>query len=196
MEEPLSPLTASRPAIALLFLLTLSACGGPEEPGVPEPPPPPPELTGALILLLPTQGQPSLDRELAFWLTERAPRTTWVLPEQLQAVVDRSPTWRVDLEALPPGFTEAHGRRRVTGALYDHLRRLGAMLDARAALIPYVTPAADSAGVMLDVTGVLVDVVGGRVVWHGTVRSEPAEPGAAPSPASAAQALARALAPQ
>ncbi len=191
MEEPLSRRT-TRASSACLALLAL-ACGGPEETGVPGPPPPPPDLTGALILLLPSQGQPQLDPELAFWLGEGARRTTWILPDRLQGIVDRSPGWRVRLDALPPGFTEAHGRRRVSGELYDHLRRLGAMLDARLALVPYANPVADSTGVMLELTGVLVDVVGGRVVWHGTVRSEPADSGAAPSPASAAQALARAL---
>ncbi|HUE76930.1 MAG TPA: hypothetical protein VMM83_03235 [Longimicrobiales bacterium] len=187
----MTPRTAS--ALTVLLALIVTACGGPDEPGVPEPPPPPPDLTGALILLLPSQGQPQLDPELGFWLAERAPRTTWVLPDRLQGVVDRSPGWRVRLDALPPGFTERQGRRRVTGQLYDHLRRLGAMLDARLALVPYAIPVADSTGVMLEVTGVLVDVVGGRVVWHGTARGDPAPAGTAPSPASAAQALARAL---
>jgi hypothetical protein len=187
----LSRLAASR-FTALLAVLSL-ACGGAKEPGVPEPPPPARDLTGAIILLLPSQGQAGLDAELAFWLRERAPRTTWILPDRLQPVVDRSPGWRVQLDALPPGFTEYGGSRRVTGQLYDHLRRLGAMLDARLALVPYPAAVADSAGIALELTGVLVDVVGGRVLWHGTVRSDPAPPGTEPSAASAAEALARAL---
>lgn len=200
MSRRLPSRAVPRPGAPLVALLTLlaAACGGPEAPATPEPPPPPPDLTGALVLLLPSQGDARLDPELAFWLGERAPRTTWILPPRLQSAVDRSPGWRVQLDALPPGFTEAHGRRRVTGPLYDHLRRLGAMLDTRLALIPYPTaaPVADSAGVALELTGVLVDVVGGRVVWHGTVRGDPAPPGSAPSPASAAEALARALSPR
>ena len=185
----------SAPGVAALLALLVAACGGKEESGVPAPPPPPPDLVGAVILLLPSQGHPRLDPELAFWLGERAPRTTWILPDRLQPIVDRSPGWRVQLDALPPGFTEVGGRRRVTGPLYDHLRRMGAMLDARLALIPYPSPVADSAGVALEVTGVLVDVVGGRVVWHGTVRGATAMPGTEPSAASAAESLARALAP-
>lgn len=173
------------------------ACGGGRAETTPAPPPPPPDLTGAVVLLLPSQGQPRLDPELAFWLAERAPRTTWILADRLQSAVDRSAGWRVRLDALPPGFEEVRGRRRVSGELYGHLRRLGAMLDTRLALIPYPAPApvADSAGVALEVTGVLVDVVGGRVLWHGTVRGEPAAPGSEPSVAAAAQALARALSP-
>ncbi|HUG41303.1 MAG TPA: hypothetical protein VMM12_12505 [Longimicrobiales bacterium] len=184
------------PLVALLAGVAL-ACGGRQQDDTPAPPPPPPDLTGALILLLPSQGDPRFDSELAFWLAERAPRTTWILPDRMRAVVDRSPGWRVQLDALPPGFTEVGDRRRVTGGLYDHLRRLGAVLDARLALVPYPSsaPVADSAGVALELTGVLVDVVGGRVVWHGTVRGGPAPPGAQPSVASAAQALAQALSP-
>lgn len=190
-RRPVPPL----PALTALFALLALACGGREEPTVPEPPPVPPDLTGAFVLLLPTQGEPGLDAELAFWLGERAPMTTWVPPERLREVVARSPGWRLRLDALPPGFTELRGTRRVSGQLYDHLRRLGAILDARLALVPYASPVVDSAGVALQMTGVLVDVVGGRVVWHGTVRGDPAAPGERPSPASAAEALARALSP-
>lgn len=187
-----------RPVAPLLVAALLAlACGGKEDDGTPAPLPPPPDLTGAVVMLLPSQGQARLDPELAFWLQERSPRTTWILPDRLQPVVDRSPGWRVQLDALPPGFVEVGGRRRATGQLYDHMRRLGAMVDARLALIPYPAPApvADSAGIALELTGVLVDVVGGRVVWHGTVRGASVPPGAEPSPASAAEALARALSP-
>lgn len=175
-----------------------AACGGKPDDGRPEPPPPPPELVGQVIMLLPSQGDPRLDPELAFWLGERAPRTTWILADRLQGAVDRSPGWRVQLDALPPGFVEVGRGRRATGELYDHLRRLGAMLDARLALLPYPAraPVTDSVGVALELTGVLLDVVGGRVLWHGTVRSDPVPLDEEPSPASVAEALARALAPR
>lgn len=186
---------AQVPAALLVLGAVVVACGGREETGAPAPPPPPPDLTGAVVMLLPSQGMPRLDPELAFWLQERALRTTWILPARLQSAVDRSPAWRVQLDALPPGFAEVGRQRRVVGELYDHLRRLGAMFDARMALVPYPAPGpvADSLGVALELTGVLVDVVGGRVLWQGTVRSDVVPPETEPSPASAAEALARAL---
>ena len=190
-----------RPLHALVALVALvaglAACGGKPDDGTPQPPPPPPDLTGAVVMLLPSQGDPRLDPELEFWLGERLSRTTWILHDRLRRTVDRSPGWRVQLDALPPGFVEVGGRRRVTGELYDHLRRLGAMFDARLAFLPYPAraPVTDTLGVSLEVTGVLVDVVGGRVLWHGTVRGQPVPPGAEPTPASVAEALARALAP-
>ena len=187
----------ARPLAITLPLVLLLACGGKDDDTTPAPPPPPPDLTGVEVMLLPSQGMPRLDPELAFWLQERLPRTPWILPDRLQPLVDRSPGWRVQLDALPPGFTEVSGQRRVTGDLYGHIRRLGAMLDTRVALIPYPAPApvSDSLGTALELTGVLVDVVGGRVLWHATVRGTPVPHGTNPSPASVAEALARALSP-
>lgn len=175
--------------LAGLLALTGCASAAPEAPT-------PVNLTGATVMLLPAQAETEgLDPELGFWLRELAPRTDWVLPATLRAAVDRSPAWRVDLDALPPGFAEVGGRQRVRDPLYGHLRRLGAMVDTRLALVPYATETTDTAGAALEITAVLVDVVGGRVVWHGTARGTPAPPGARPSAASAAEALARALVP-
>lgn len=148
-----------------------------------------------MVMLLPAQSEPAeVDPELSFWLQEMAPRTEWIPPATLQSIVDRSPGWRVQLGTLPPGIAEVRGRRRVHEPLFGHLRRLGAMVDTRLALLPFPAETMDSTGVVLEITALLVDVVGGRVLWMGTVRGDAAPQGGRPSVASAAEALARALA--
>lgn len=178
--------------------LLLAACGGGGEPGVPAPPPTPPDLTGARVMVLPAQvGSPAqLDAELAFWLTDRGATTTWLLPDALQRTVDRSPAWRVRLDALPRRVVDTGGGDlRVADPLYGVLRRLGAVEDTNVALVPVAArPALDSAGVALDLTAAVVDIRAGRVVWLGTVRGGASESDEA-SVAAAAEALARALIP-
>lgn len=187
---------AATALLAAAVALT-AACGGARsgsETDRPGPTSPPVDLTGAMVMLLPTQSEPrSLDAELGFWLGELAPRTEWIPPARLQSIVDRSPGWRVQLDALPAGIAEVDGRQRVQEPLFSHLRRLGAMVDTRLALIPFAEEVSDTSGVALEVTALLVDVVGGRVAWMGTVRGSAAPTGGRPSVASAAEALARAL---
>lgn len=196
-------------ALLLLALalpaLVLVGCGGASGPGAPGPTPPPPALAGARVMLLPAQvGSPAqLDAELAFWLADRAPHTTWLLPDHLQRTVDRSPAWRVRLDALPRPLTDTGGGKlRVADPLYGALRRLGAVEDTNVALVPVhvrPVPGADGApggaDAALELTAAVVDIRGGRVVWLGTVRGAPgASRGAAV--AAAAEALARALVPR
>lgn len=190
---------------ALALAVLLAACGGgagPEE-GTPQPPPPPPDLTGARVMLLPVQlpTPAGLDSAVTAELLQRVPRTDWVLRPELQSALDRTPTWRVRLDALPPGIGSFGKDRFVTDPLHGHLRRLGALVDAGIALLPYAaTEVTDSAGTSIQISAVLAEVGVGRVLWMGTVRGEPLRPGAGPGGAGdpvarAAEALARALVP-
>lgn len=183
----------------MLLLATLvAACGGSDGPKEPEPPPPPPDLAGVPVMLLPARvGAPEgLDAELAFWLGERAPHTEWLLPEELQRVVDRSPAWRVDLATLPRHLMDmGSGDLRVPDPMYGTLRRLGAVVDAYHALVPLaVGPVTTDEGPALELTAALVDIRAARVVWVGTVRGDVSSEGP-PSAASVAEALAQALVP-
>lgn len=193
------PGATSAPRLALITLLAaaLAGCGGGRGAG-PATPPPAPNLAGARVMLLPAQaGSPAqLDAELAFWLTDRAPHTDWLLPEALQATVDRSPAWRVRLDALPRQVVDAGGERRVVDPLYGTLRQLGAIEDTHVALVPMAArEVSDTAGAVLELTAALVDIRAGRVVWLGTVRGRGPAAGGAPV-AAAAEALARALVPR
>lgn len=198
-RRPDHPPAAAAALTLVLASALLAACGGGGEPGAPAPPPAPPALAGMTVMLLPAQvGSPAqLDAELAFWLTDRAVYTEWRLPAELQRTVDRSPAWRVRLDALPRRVVDTGGGDlRVVDPLYGTLRRLGAIEDTHAALVPVsVRRAVVGEEVWLELTAALVDIRAGRVVWLGTVRGSEAGTEDA-AVASVAEALARALVPR
>lgn len=191
---------AARPALATLaaaLSLATLACARGSGTGEPEPPPTPPDLSGARVMIVPARpGEPEpLDRELTFWLTSRAPATDWVRPEQVERVVEQNPAARFDLGAVRRLKDLGGGELRIQDPLYGDLRRIGAILDARWALVPlYSTERTDTAGVAMDLTAVLISIRGGSVVWMHTVHGTPAvERGTAV--AEAAASLARTLIP-
>jgi hypothetical protein len=181
-----------------VLLLALSACGrtGPATPA-------PLNLDGQRVMLLPARAVDlaTLDAELAFWLADRAPATEWLLPHQLQRVVDREPIWRVRLDAMPRTIA---GLRTSSPYLedpaYGLLRQLGAVVDATLALMPVSVrqvdgPLGEGMAHAVELTIALVDVRGGQVLWLQTVRGE-ARAGQERALATAlAEALARAMFP-
>lgn len=203
-EEPKRSATLTRPAALAAALLAagiavgIGACGGRSGDETPAPPPTPPDLAGLRIMLLPVRAPApeQLDAELAFWLTDRAPTTDWVLPEELQRVADRTPAWRLRLDAVQRPISDlGAGDRRVRDPLYGVLRQLGAVVNATYALVPLaVTENTDSAGVELGMALAVVDIRGGRIVWMHAARGErsPARPAAV---ASLAETVARILTP-
>lgn len=180
------------------MLALAAACGGRGDDGEPAPPPPPPDLAGVRIMLLPTRvpAPERLDAELAFWLKDRSPTTDWVLPDELQGVADRTPAWRLRLNAIPrPIVDMGSGDRRIRDPLYGALRQLGAVVDSDYALVPLgVMEGVDSAGVAVSVAVAVVEIRAGRVVWMHTARGE-RSPERATAVASAAEAVARSLVP-
>lgn len=163
-------------------------------------------LSGLTVMVLPAQPTAStpesvaraFDDELAFWLGERAPRVHWVPARELERLASSSPALRMDLHALD---VRAFGRMRVDrigDPLFGDIHNLGAVVDARLALLPatvaYVLPSAGDAG-RIEVTGALIETFSGDIVWYGVVAGDPGPIDAPAGPASAAQALARALTP-
>jgi hypothetical protein len=194
-------MAGGRAAILLAASIGLAGCASGGGGGIPAPPPPL-DLRGATVMLLPVPAPApaQIDRELGFWLTDRGARTTWLLPDELREVVQRSPGWRVRLDALPPGIAdEGGGDLRVRDPLFREILRLAAVTDADYALLPLQVGVADAApdlaarGAALQLTAALAEVRTGRVLWFGTVRGEPAPEGESYSVASLAEALARAL---
>lgn len=183
--------------VGLVLLVLLGACGGRGEEE--RPAPPPPDLAGMRIMLLPVRAPApeGLDAELAFWLTDLAPATDWVLPEALQRVADRTPAWRLRLETVQRPISDiGGGDRRVRDPLYGVLRQLGAIVHSDYALVPIAaTESSDSAGVELSLALAVVDIRGGRVAWLHTVRGD-RNPSRAAAVTSVAEAAARALLPQ
>jgi hypothetical protein len=92
------------------------------------------------VLVLPVQqnvgvrGDP--DAELAFGLTSRSSGVDWVLPDELEEVLDRSPGIQSGLRGLPVGQFLVVEVRRVGDPLYGDLRRLSSLVDADAVLLP------------------------------------------------------------
>lgn len=202
-----------RPLVAALAAAALAACGGRHQaPPTPDAPPPPPFLSGATVMLLPLQDAgyarlptvdggaagEQLDAELAYWLPERGAGVRWVLPERLREVLARSPGLGIDLSSLDVAVFRYAQVQRVGDPLFGDLVRLGALVDARFALIPTSAayrPGPDGQPGRLELAATVIDCTDGRVHWFGVVASEPGPAGAQATAASAAQALARALFP-
>jgi hypothetical protein len=182
------------PMLAVALTLLAAGCARPQPL-----PPAPRALDGQRIMLLPARaGSPaSLDAELAFWLGDRAPAVEWILPAELQQMVDRQPGWRVRLIALPRDIADPGRSPYVPDPTYGEIRRLGAVADALLALMPVaVRETAGPEGAVLELTAAVVDVRVGQVLWLGTVRSGAIGGAAGDGIASAAEALAQALFPQ
>ena len=204
---------AARSLVGVVVAAALAACGGKRHaPPSPAAPPPPPMLAGATVMLLPLQDAgyarlpvqggggagEQLDAELAYWLAERGAAVRWVLPERLREVLARSPGLGIDITNLDVAAFRYAQVQRVGDPLFGDLVRLGALVNARFALIPAFAgyrPGADGEPGRLELAAIVIDCTDGRVHWFGVVAGEPGPAGTQATAATAAQALARALFP-
>lgn len=192
-----------RTALLCGALIAAGACGGRSAEREPAPAPPPPQLAERAVMVLPLQSAGGLapgdlDAEIAYWLTTRGSRVDWVFPDDLERILARSPALDVRPGALAVGGIEWTEVERIGAPLYGDLRRLGAVSDARLALVPIAAGrATDGAdGGRVTIAAALIDSFGGTVLWFGRVDGQPgADAGHRASAAVAAQALARALFP-
>ena len=185
---------STRQFVAVLALAALAACGGRGGTGDPGPPP---DLAGARVMIVPARAgePPAVERELVFWLTDRAPSTDWIRPEEIEETVASSAGWQFDLDGPRRFSSMGSGRLQLRDPLYGDLRRLGAILESPTALVPVATRArTDSLGTTVDLSVALVSVRGGRVLWRHTVTGGPAASTDA-AIAAAAETLARTLIP-
>jgi hypothetical protein len=163
---------------------------------------PPPSLTGVTVMVLPAQHGPAggftaepvpgLDREISFWLAERAPRVNWVFPDELERILARSPSLDIDLHALAVGSFHHAQVRNIGDPLFGNLNALGALTNARAALVPVAAAwGADSTGLgAAHVSLALIDNRTGRVIWFGVTSGEPGTEGSPEVAATAAESIA------
>ena len=162
---------------AAACLLATAACSG--NSAVPQPGQgfgSPPDLRGRRVVLMPVQeivgvaGDP--DAELAFTLTDRGRDIDWILSDEIQEVLDRSPAVQTRTRGLPVGvFTQAQVER-VGDPLYGELRRIAALVDADAILLPVrlsyeANEAEEDATPRVRFTTALIEPRSGRVVWFG-----------------------------
>lgn len=213
MAQPLTRATPRRstPLLAAAAAAVLAACGGQRHaPPSPDAPPPPPRLAGTAVMLLPLQDAAfaqlptedgisageQMDAELAYWLAERGAGVRWALPERLREVLARSPGLGIDITSLDVAVFRQAQVNRVGDPLFGDLVRLGALVNARFALIPIAAgyrPGADGQPGRIELAATIIDCTDGRVHWFGLVAGEPGPASARATAASAAQALARAL---
>jgi hypothetical protein len=204
--------------VLLLVLAVVAGCGRRAVvPGAEMVQRPFPEVGGRTVMVLPVQGAaplvalpaaadpgvpPSLlsaeelavlDGELGFWLAERAPRTRWVQPEAVARAVAGAPMLGVRPRELSVADFRRARLEQIGDPLYGELRRVGALTDARLALLPlgalWIT---EQTGLgRVHVSAALIDTFGGDVLWQGIVAGAPGARGDAAVIASTAQALAQ-----
>ena len=196
-------------APSLLCLVVLLGCGGP--------PPPPgpgqslgvvPDLRGARVMVFPLQSAQGFDRlrfdpELTHALTQRGVGIEWVLPDELRRIQDRTPGLDMRVENLPVGVFLQTEVRRIGDPLYGYLRRLGAVANSDLALVPVAGGTGQrpeeegtaSPTAAVDVAATLIETRSGRVLWYGVVEGQGRSPDDPAALATAADALARLMAP-
>lgn len=194
----------------LLCLTAMLACGGAKAPpgpgqsmGVV------PDLRGRKVMVFPLQAAAGFDRmrfepELNHALAQRASGIEWVLPDDLRGIRERTPGLDMEVDNLPVGVFMQTEVRRIGDPLYGYLRRLGAVADSDIALIPVgggkgiVPPPEDDPDFEpseLEVAATLIDTRSGRVLWYGVVEGQGAGLDDPATLASAADELARLMAP-
>jgi hypothetical protein len=143
-------------------------------------------------MLLSAEMVHALEAELGYWLQERAARTRWVLPAAVERAALQSPALEVRARDLAVRDFQRARIEMIGDPLYGELRRLGALLNARVALLPvgalWVTE--QSGAGRVHMAAALIDTFGGDVLWYGVVAGAPGARGDAAVVASAAQALA------
>ena len=192
-----------RLSLFVFAALAVSACGGPR------PAPQPgrsrgiaPDLRGRRVILLPVQqilgvrGDP--DAELAFTLRDRGSEVEWILEDEVMDVLGRSPAIRTRTRGLPVGVFLQAAVERVGDPLFGELRRMAALVDAEAILIPVLASfeanqLVEEATPRVRFTVVLIQPRSGRVVWFGIEEGGDFPQGDPRGLASAVEKVARTL---
>ncbi len=198
----------------IVAALVLAACARPQ--GAPPVPAASaaPILVGETVMVFPVQGgavpvadtsarhftisPEQLDAELAYWLPQLGNNVRWILPEQIQRSIARSPTLEIDIRHLGVGAFQRAQVKRIGDPLFGDLRKLAAVLNARIAVIPVAAEliGRTSETARVQVATAVIDALSGNVLWFGVIESDADASGAEAGIASAAQAFARTFAPK
>jgi hypothetical protein len=181
--------------------LALGACGtrsaAPPEPGTIRGVAP--DLRGIRVLLLPVQQnlgvRGDLDAELSYALRERGRDVAWIAASELEAMLARSPAMQARTRGLPVGIFVQAEVQRVGDPLYGELRRIAALVNAEAVVLPVqatleVTPGEDP---KIRLWTALIDVRSGRVPWFAVLEGGAFPQGDPRALASAVEEVSRSL---
>lgn len=188
-----------------LVLVLLTACGRDPAPSPDLPQPAVPNLAGLDVMVLPAQPAPGgvpagFDEALSAVLETEYDNVDWRLPGELIRAAARAPILDVDPAALSVSLLRNPEETHIRDPLLGDLRRLGALVDARYAVViyraGYVVPA-DSAGGhgRIEAAVAILDTVGGRILWRGLVAGERGPAGDEVVLATAVQEAARLIGP-
>ncbi|MGE0160365.1 MAG: hypothetical protein AB7T31_13225 [Gemmatimonadales bacterium] len=195
----------SAPRVASWALICLAAsgvgaCGGTT------PPPEPgtirgvaPDLRGTRVVILPVQqnfGVPGdLDAELAYGLRERSAEVAWISTSDVDQVLARSPAMQTRTRGLPVGAFVQAEVQRIGDPLFGELRRIAALVDAQAVVLPVQATLESAPGEdpRVRLWAALIDVRTGRVPWFAVLEGQPFPPGDPRALVSAVDALAGSL---
>lgn len=185
------------------LLLAAVACRGPAPPPQPgEMRGVPPDLRGRSVILLPFQsvtgvpGNP--DAELAYTLKDLGREVDWIEEEDVEGALARSPGLDARTRGLPVGQFKAAEVRRIGDPLFGQLRRMAALVDAEAVLLPIAASFQPNAAVVgsgprVRLTLALIEARTGRVAWFGVEEGGDFERGDPRGLASAVENMAHTL---
>lgn len=201
----MSPENAARSLAFAAALLATTACAGDPPPSPDLPQPAVPNLAGLDVMVLPAQPAPGgvpagFDEALSALLESEYDNVEWRLPAELVRAAARSPILDVDPRALSVSILRNPEETHIRDPLLGDLRRLGALVDARYAVVVhrvgYVVPADSTAGQgRVEAAAAIIDTVGGRILWRGLVAGERGPAGDEVVLATAVQEVARLIGP-
>lgn len=127
-------------------------------------------------MLLPVQhnlgipGDPSA--EVAFALTERASDVEWIVEDEIQEILQRSPGIDADTRGLPVAVFLQAEVERIGDPLYGQLRRMAGLVDADAVVLPVAASFEANTEVegstpRVRLTATIIEPRTGRVLWFG-----------------------------
>lgn len=196
---------SERSALVLLAGIVLAAACGPKsapplEPGQMRGTPP--DLRGRRVVMLPVQqvygvrGDP--DAELAYVLRDLGDEVAWIGEDEVVSALSRSPGMDSRTRGLPVARFHQAEVQRVGDPLYGQLRRMAALVDAEAVLLPVAAtfepnPSVEGSGPRVRLTVALVEPRSGRVVWFGVEEGDEHPADDPRGLASAVERLARTL---
>lgn len=201
MPDPRRPRRSRSPrALTLAVALACGACAGraaPPEPGTIRGVAP--DLRGIRVLLLPVQQnlgvRGELDTELAYALRERGRDVEWITTSQVDEMLARSPAIQARTRGLPVGIFVQAEVQRIGDPLFGELRRIAALVDAQAVVLPVqaTLEAIPGEDPRVRLWTALIDVRSGRVPWFSVLEGGAFPLGDPRSLASAVEEVSRSL---